>query len=88
MLSVKIIQCGVEQWQLVGLITRRSQVRILSPLPDQQKGTQNGAFLLLDCEIDEEPVLVSVVLHGSCELNLAGLEPNQTFNPRNRPGQQ
>jgi hypothetical protein len=25
--------CGVEQWQLVGLITRRSQVRILAPLP-------------------------------------------------------
>ena len=24
--------CGVEQWQLVGLITRRSQVRILPPL--------------------------------------------------------
>ena len=24
---------GVEQWQLVGLITRRSQVRILPPLP-------------------------------------------------------
>ena len=24
---------GVEQWQLVGLITRRSQVRVLSPLP-------------------------------------------------------
>jgi hypothetical protein len=25
--------CGVEQWQLVGLITRRSQVRVLPPLP-------------------------------------------------------
>ncbi len=24
---------GVEQWQLVGLITRRSQVQILPPLP-------------------------------------------------------
>ena len=24
---------GVEQWQLVGLITQRSQVRILPPLP-------------------------------------------------------
>ena len=26
-------QRGVEQWQLVGLITRRSQVQILPPLP-------------------------------------------------------
>ena len=26
------IRCGVEQWQLVGLITRRSQVQVLSPL--------------------------------------------------------
>ena len=25
---------GVEQWQLVGLITQRSEVRILPPLPD------------------------------------------------------
>jgi hypothetical protein len=24
--------CGVEQWQLVGLITQRSEVRILPPL--------------------------------------------------------
>ena len=27
------VRCGVEQRQLVGLITRRSQVRILAPLP-------------------------------------------------------
>jgi hypothetical protein len=26
------LRCGVEQWQLVGLITRRSQVRVLPPL--------------------------------------------------------
>ncbi len=30
------IYCGVEQWQLVGLITQRSQVRVLPPL--LQKG--------------------------------------------------
>src|SRR3990172_10837569 len=28
------LRCGVEQWQLVGLITRRSQVRVLPPLLD------------------------------------------------------
>ena len=28
------IHRGVEQWQLVGLITRRSGVRIPSPLPN------------------------------------------------------
>ena len=28
-------RCGVEQWQLVGLITRRSQVRVLPPLPNR-----------------------------------------------------
>ena len=27
---------GVEQWQLVGLITRRSQVQILPPLPKNE----------------------------------------------------
>ena len=26
------LRCGVEQWQLVGLITRRSQVQVLPPL--------------------------------------------------------
>ncbi len=31
--SIILADCGVEQWQLVGLITRRSQVRILAPLP-------------------------------------------------------
>jgi hypothetical protein len=29
-------RCGVEQRQLVGLITRRSQVRILAPLPERR----------------------------------------------------
>ena len=28
---------GVEQWQLVGLITRRSEVRILPPLLDEKE---------------------------------------------------
>jgi hypothetical protein len=27
----------VEQWQLVGLITRRSQVRVLAPLLEKKK---------------------------------------------------
>jgi hypothetical protein len=34
--SVKNYQRGMEQWQLVGLITRRSEVRILLPLPNNQ----------------------------------------------------
>jgi hypothetical protein len=42
--SIIRTRCGVEQRQLVGLITRRSQVRILAPLP---KGTVFGAFSLL-----------------------------------------
>ena len=39
---------GVEQWQLVGLITRRSEVRILSPLlEDQEKNViHNRSFFL------------------------------------------
>ena len=28
----KIKRCGVEQWQLVGLITQRSPVRVWAPL--------------------------------------------------------
>ena len=31
-LSAGFNRCGVEQWQLVGLITRRSQVQVLPPL--------------------------------------------------------
>ena len=31
----KPLRCGVEQWQLVGLITRRSQVQVLPPLPKE-----------------------------------------------------
>ncbi len=34
--SVRPTERGVEQWQLVGLITRRSVVRIHPPLPHQQ----------------------------------------------------
>ena len=31
-----LLRCGVEQRQLVGLITRRSLVRIQSPLPERR----------------------------------------------------
>ena len=31
-ISAGFNRCGVEQWQLVGLITRRSQVQVLPPL--------------------------------------------------------
>ena len=34
---IAAVHRGVEQWQLVGLITRRSGVRIPSPLPNNQK---------------------------------------------------
>ncbi len=30
--NINFLRCGVEQWQLVGLITRRSQVQVLPPL--------------------------------------------------------
>jgi hypothetical protein len=40
------IRCGVEQWQLVGLITRRSEVRILSPLPDDEKAPLKVPFFV------------------------------------------
>ena len=33
---------GVEQWQLVGLITRRSEVRILPPLPMNVDAPRRG----------------------------------------------
>ncbi len=40
------IRCGVEQWQLVGLITRRSQVQVLSPLlKDNQRPPVSGFSL-------------------------------------------
>ncbi len=39
-------RCGVEQWQLVGLITRRSQVQILPPLLKQ---TLSSVCFLLNC---------------------------------------
>ena len=41
------LRCGVEQWQLVGLITRRSQVRVLPPLPDIKKTADAVFFVLL-----------------------------------------
>ncbi len=37
---------GVEQWQLVWLITTRSQVRVLSPLP-KQVPSERRAFVLV-----------------------------------------
>src|SRR3989304_6209030 len=39
--TIGTLRCGVEQWQLVGLITRRSQVQVLPPLlkrPRQIRG--------------------------------------------------
>ncbi len=37
---------GVEQWQLVGLITQRSEVRILPPLPIRRRSRPGTAALL------------------------------------------
>ena len=37
--------CGVEQWKLVGLITRRSQVRILPPLLKKPACQKAGIFV-------------------------------------------
>ena len=37
---------GVEQWQLVGLITQRSEVRILPPLPIRRRSPRGTAVLL------------------------------------------
>src|SRR5690606_7544624 len=39
-------RCGVEQWQLVGLITRRSEVRILSPLLKSNQSPSGSGFSL------------------------------------------
>ena len=38
---------GVEQWQLVGLITRRSMVRIHPPLPNLKKRQEHQFLPLL-----------------------------------------
>ena len=40
------IRCGVEQWQLVGLITRRSQVQVLPPLLTTTM-RKHGRFVLI-----------------------------------------
>ena len=45
--SIAAFHRGVEQWQLVGLITRRSGVRIPSPLPNTKGLPPGGPFLLL-----------------------------------------
>ena len=37
--------CGVEQWQLVGLITQRSEVRILPPLQRKARHEVPGFFV-------------------------------------------
>jgi ribonuclease HIII len=47
--SVFIFYRGVEQWQLVGLITQRSVVRIHSPLPFR-KVVHNGVFHFFDSQ--------------------------------------
>ena len=39
--------CGVEQWQLVGLITQRPQVRIQPPLPENLSGLRSLAGLFM-----------------------------------------
>src|SRR5512144_2902781 len=39
-------RCGVEQWQLVGLITRRSQVQVLPPLLNANHGPEGHDFCL------------------------------------------
>src|SRR5687768_9893673 len=38
-------RCGVEQWQLVGLITRRSQVQVLPPLLKRPRYSRGLCFL-------------------------------------------
>src|SRR5215213_1330427 len=38
-------RCGVEQWQLVGLITRRSQVQVLPPLLRKTTISSRSFFL-------------------------------------------
>ena len=40
------LRCGVEQWQLVGLITRRSQVQVLPPLYVTNHSSQSYGFRL------------------------------------------
>ena len=39
------VRRGVEQWQLVGLITRRSLVRIQPPLPEEMAGAISSLLL-------------------------------------------
>ena len=38
--------CGVEQWQLVGLITQRSEVRILPPLHRKSLAVKRQGFFI------------------------------------------
>ena len=45
--TVTLYYRGVEQWQLVGLITRRSQVRILPPLPVKNPQVYTCGFCCL-----------------------------------------
>jgi hypothetical protein len=51
---------GGAVWQLVGLITRRSQVQILPPLPSfsRERPLNRGAFAFKEAEnrVDERPI--------------------------------
>jgi hypothetical protein len=46
--SIIVKRCGVEQRQLVGLITRRSLVRIQSPLPEE--ASERAPLAHVGCE--------------------------------------
>src|SRR5215210_9919 len=43
--NIGFLRCGVEQWQLVGLITRRSQVQVLPPLLTRSRYIRGLRFL-------------------------------------------
>ena len=41
-----LLMRGGAVWQLVGLITRRSQVQILPPLPNKKGSLEEGPFFV------------------------------------------
>ena len=49
------IRCGVEQWQLVGLITRRSQVQVLPPLLTGEGHVKTMVFVFKVCTLHSKP---------------------------------
>ena len=55
---------GVEQWQLVGLITRRSQVRVLPPLPKLLFRSYVNYLVLLEImgSIDKRELILIYIL--------------------------